>query len=369
MAASVRLSELTKLYGATRAVDRLSLSIVPGNMVALLGPSGCGKTTTLRMIAGLVEPNAGDIFIDDRRITRVPVHRRNIGMLFQNYALFPHMTVAENIAFGLETRGVKGSAATARVEDALQLVQLSGYGDRLPSQLSGGQQQRVALARALVVEPMLLLLDEPLGALDKSLRESMQTELRGLQQRLGVTTVFVTHDQDEALTMADRIVIMRDGWVEQIGAPAEVYQRPVSRFVADFLGAANFFRGRVERVADGVSLVAVPNGPTLTVPSPRTIGSPVTVALRPESIALTLFAANGDPPPNTTPAIVEQVIYHGFVTHLHLRMPNGAPLIAFRQNRAEIVDAPASPGTWLHASWPAESGHIVRDETAEPVPT
>ena len=178
MAASVCLSELTKLYGATRAVDRLSLSIAPGNMVALLGPSGCGKTTTLRMIAGLVEPNAGDRFIDDRRVTRVPVHRRNIGMLFQNYALFPHMTVAENIAFGLETRGVKGAAAAARVQGALQLVQLSGYGDRLPSQLSGGQEQRVALARALVVEPMLLL-DEPLGALDKSLRESMQTELRG----------------------------------------------------------------------------------------------------------------------------------------------------------------------------------------------
>src|SRR3984893_11897127 len=207
MAASLRLSELTKIYGTTRAVDRLSLSIAPGNMVALLGPRGYGKTTTLRMIAGLIEPNAGDIFIDDIRITRVPVHRRNIGMLFQNYALFPHMTVAENIAFGLETRGVKGSAAAERVQGALQLVQLSGYGDRLPSQLSGGQQQRVALARALVVEPMLLLLDEPLGALDKSLRESMQTELRGLQQRLGVTTVFVTHDQDEALTMADRIVI------------------------------------------------------------------------------------------------------------------------------------------------------------------
>jgi putative spermidine/putrescine transport system ATP-binding protein len=218
MAVSVRLSELTKVYGATRAVDRLSLSIAPGCMVALLGPSGCGKTTTLRMIAGLVEPNAGDIFIDDRRVTRVPVHRRNIGMLFQNYALFPHMTVAENIAFGLETRGVKGAAAAARVQGALQLVQLSGYSDRLPSQLSGGQQQRVALARALVVEPMLLLLDEPLGALDKNLRQSMQSELRGLQQRLGVTTVFVTHDQNEALTMADRIVIMRDGWVEQSGA-------------------------------------------------------------------------------------------------------------------------------------------------------
>src|SRR5271170_7467897 len=309
MAASVRLNELTKLFGTTRAVDRVSLAIEPGSMVALLGPSGCGKTTTLRMIAGLVEPSAGEISLDERSITPVPVHRRNIGMLFQNYALFPHMTVAENIAFGLETRGVKGAAALARVQGALQLVQLAGYGDRLPSQLSGGQQQRVALARALVVEPRLLLLDEPLGALDKSLRESMQTELRGLQQRLGVTTVFVTHDQDEALTMADRIVIMRDGWVEQIGAPAEVYQRPVSRFVADFLGAANFFRGRVERIVNGSSLVAVPGGPTLTVPSSRTIGSQVTVALRPESIALAPSAANGEPTPNTTPAIVEQVIY------------------------------------------------------------
>jgi ABC-type Fe3+/spermidine/putrescine transport system ATPase subunit len=255
--------------------------------------------------------------------------------------------------------------AYCRLEAAL--VQLCGYGDRLPSQLSGGQQQRVGLARALVVEPMLLLLDEPLGALDKSLRESMQTELRGLQQRLGVTTVFVTHDQDEALTMADRIVIMRDGWVEQIGAPTEVYQRPVSRFVADFLGAANFFRGRVERVVDAASLVVVPDGPTLTVPSSRAIGSQVTVALRPESIALASpAAANGEPAPNTTPAIVEQVIYHGFVTHLYLRMPNGAPLIAFRQNRAETSDAPSAPGTWLHASWPAASGQIVRDETAEP---
>jgi putative spermidine/putrescine transport system ATP-binding protein/spermidine/putrescine transport system ATP-binding protein len=195
----------------------------------------------------------------------------------------------------------------------------------------------------------------------------MQTELRGLQRRLGITTVFVTHDQDEALTMADRIVIMRDGWVEQIGDPSEVYQRPVSRFVADFLGAANFFRGRVERVVDGASLVVVPNGPTLTVPSQRTIGSQVTVALRPESIALAPpAAASGDPAANTTPAIIEQVIYHGFVTHLYLRLPNGAPLIAFRQNRVETSDVRSVPGTWLHASWSAESGHIVRDEAAEP---
>ena len=238
------------------------------------------------MIAGLVEPNAGDIFIDGRRITRVPVHRRNIGMLFQNYALFPHMTVAENIAFGLETRGVKAEAAAARVPRRLRLVQLSGYGDRLPAQLSGGQQQRVALARALVVEPALLLLDEPLGALDKSLRESMQMELRALQQRLGVTTVIVTHDQDEALTMADRIVIMRDGWSSRSAPQPRSISGRYRASSPSFLGAANFFRGRVERVADGVSLVTVPNGPTLTEPSPRTIGSQVTVALRPESIAL-----------------------------------------------------------------------------------
>src|SRR5271156_4774080 len=256
MAASVRLSELTKLYGATRAVDRLSLSIAPGNMVALLGPSGCGKTTTLRMIAGLIEPNAGDIFIDDRRITRVPVHRRNIGMLFQNYALFPHMTVAENVAFGLEARRLPRAETASRVAGALQLVQLDGYADRMPAQLSGGQQQRVALARCLVVEPALLLLDEPLGALDKSLRESMQVELRALQRRLGITTIMVTHDQEEALTLADQVAIMRNGQLEQLGSPTEVYQQPVSRFVAGFIGVSNFFRGRVERTG----YVTTPSG-------------------------------------------------------------------------------------------------------------
>src|ERR1700680_750852 len=274
-AASVRLRELTKLFGATRAVDRVSLTIEPGSMVALLGPSGCGKTTTLRMIAGLAEPSAGEIFLNERPITRVPVHRRNIGMLFQNYALFPHMTVAENIAFGLETRGVKRAAAAERVAGALQLVQLPEYGGRMPAQLSGGQQQRVALARALVVEPALLLLDEPLGALDKSLRQSMQVELRALQRRLGGATVMVTHDQDEALTMADRIVIMRDGYIEQVGAPAGVYQRPVSRFVAGFLGASNFLRGRVVGRCNDATLIDVPQGPTLSVPSTRPVGSEV----------------------------------------------------------------------------------------------
>ncbi len=227
------------------------MAIEPGSLVALLGPSGCGKTTTLRMIAGLLDPSAGEILLDDRPITRLPAYRRNIGMLFQNYALFPHMNVAENVGFGLEARGVGRDARAARTAAALRLVQLGDYGARLPAQLSGGQQQRVALARALVIQPALLLLDEPLGALDKSLRQSMQVELRALQRRLGITTVMVTHDQDEALTMADRIAIMRDGQLEQTGAPAEIYQRPASRFVASFLGAANFFRGRVDRVGEG----------------------------------------------------------------------------------------------------------------------
>src|SRR3954451_8967945 len=291
-AASVRLKELTKLFGEARAVDRVSLSIEPGSMVAMLGPSGCGKTTTLRMIAGLIEPNAGEILLDDRSITHVPVHRRNIGMLFQNYALFPHMTVAENIAFGLETRGVKRAAAAERVTGALQLVQLPGYGDRMPGQLSGGQQQRVALPRALVVEPALLLLDEPLGALDKALRESMQVELRALQQRLGVTTIMVTQDQDEALTMADRIVLIRDGRIEQVGAPGEVYQHPVSRFVAGFLGASNFLRGRVVDAANSGVLIEVPRGPIVSVTTSRPLGSQVTIALRPEAVSIEAAAGN-----------------------------------------------------------------------------
>jgi putative spermidine/putrescine transport system ATP-binding protein len=363
-AAAIRLNALTKLFGATRAVDRLSLSIEPGSMVALLGPSGCGKTTTLRMIAGLVEPSAGEIFLDERPITGVPVHRRNIGMLFQNYALFPHMNVAENIAFGLETRGIRRAAAAERVAGALRLVQLPEHSDRMPAQLSGGQQQRVALARALVVEPALLLLDEPLGALDKALRQSMQVELRALQRRLGVTTVMVTHDQDEALTMADRIVIMRDGWIEQVGTPAEVYQRPVSRFVAGFLGASNFLRGRVVGGCHGSILVDVPRGPAVSIPATRPIGSEVTVALRPEAVVI---EAAGDSDaaervPNVTAAVIEQIIYHGFATHMHLRLPNGDPLIAFEQNRGGVDRAAIRAGMQVRARWAPESVQIVRDE-------
>jgi putative spermidine/putrescine transport system ATP-binding protein len=358
----LRLRELTKLFRETRAVDRLSLSLEPGSMVALLGPSGCGKTTTLRMIAGLVEPSAGEIYLDDRPITRVPTHRRNIGMLFQNYALFPHMTVAENVAFGLEARGIRRKAAAARIGEALRLVQLDGYDRRMPAQLSGGQQQRVALARALVVQPALLLLDEPLGALDKSLRQSMQVELRRLQQRLGITTVMVTHDQDEALTMADRIAIMRDGNLEQTGSPAEVYQRPASRFIANFLGAANFFHGRVERAASGSLLVVLPGGLSLTVPASRPLGSPVTIAVRPEAVTVEPAGAEAaEAAPNTTDAVVQQIVYHGFVSRLYLQQPNGDPLIAFQQNQPGSEAPNITAGLKVRARWPAASNHIIRD--------
>jgi putative spermidine/putrescine transport system ATP-binding protein len=233
--------------------------------------------------------------------------------------------------------------------------------------LSGGQQQRVALARALVVEPAVLLLDEPLGALDKSLRQSMQVELRDLQRRLGITTVMVTHDQDEALTMADRIAIMRDGDIEQSGTPAEVYQLPVSRSIASFLGASNFFRGRVERADNGAICVAVPGGPAITVRSSRPIGAEVTVALRPESIKVAMpnetdgsgYAA---PRPNEVDALVEKVVYHGFISHLYLRQGNGDPLIAFQQNETGSFASPIAPGRQVRAYWSDESTHVVRDE-------
>jgi putative spermidine/putrescine transport system ATP-binding protein len=363
MAAPVRLRELIKQFGATRAVDRVSLAIEPGSIVALLGPSGCGKTTTLRMIAGLLRPDAGDIIIDGRSITDVPVHRRNVGMLFQNYALFPHMTVAENIGFGLETRNIRRNAAVPRIAAALQLVQLAGFEHRMPAQLSGGQQQRVALARALVVEPAVLLLDEPLGALDRGLRQDMQIELRDLQRRLGITTVLVTHDQDEALTIADRIAIMRDGYIEQSGTPAEVYQRPVSRFIASFLGASNFFCGKVERTESGAMCVAVPGGPAISVRSSRPIGTVVTIALRPESVKVDVPNGTQDAEPkiNEVDALVEKIVYHGFISHLYLRQNNGDPLIVFQQNEAG-ASPPIAPGKRVRAYWSEESNHVVRDE-------
>ncbi len=257
--ASLEVSDLSLFYGSVPALDAINLSVAQGEFVALLGPSGCGKTSLLRSIAGFVQPQKGAIRLGGRDVAGLPPRRRNIGIMFQSYALFPHMTVMENVLFGLECRGVSAAEARARAEAALKRVSLSAFGDRRPKQLSGGQQQRVALARAIVIEPDLLLLDEPLGALDKQLRLQMQTELKMLQRSLGVTALFVTHDQEEAMTMADRIVVMRDGVIQQVDEPETLFTRPRTAWVSDFVSAGNIVQGALEE-ADGFYRVEIAPG-------------------------------------------------------------------------------------------------------------
>lgn len=287
--AGVTFAAVEKRFNDFQALHPLTLQIESGELFSLLGPSGCGKTTTLRLIAGFEQPTAGRIRIGSDDVTGRPAHRRNFGMVFQNFALFPHLTVNQNVAFGLEMRRVSRSETTRRVAHALDLVALGHLGERYPSELSGGQQQRVALARAIVFEPAVLLLDEPLSALDKMLRDQMQIEIRDLQKRLGMTTVFVTHDQQEALTMSDRVAVMRDGQLLQVGAPREIYDHPDTEFVATFLGAANLLKGRVlGREPEGLS-VQIGDQPLLARPPAHHVSSPgdaVTLSLRPERIRL-----------------------------------------------------------------------------------
>ena len=355
----VRLDRLVKEYNRTVAVDDVSLTIEPGHMVALLGPSGCGKTTCLRMIAGLIRPTSGDVFVNDKKMTGVPVHRRNVGMLFQNYALFPHLTVEENIAFGLEMRGISKADAARKVGEALNLVQLSSFGKRYPAQLSGGQQQRVALGRALVIEPAMLLLDEPLGALDKGLRESMQVELRALQRRLGLTTVMVTHDQDEALTMADKIVVMRDGKLEQVGSATEIYQRPTSKFVAQFIGASNLFEGPIEQRNGSGALVRVSPELSLQVDQIPQSASDVMVSIRPEAIVVERIGQSSSQGVNSVTARVDQAIYRGFVSHYYLKTPSGGQIIVFEQNQSQQAGLRYAVGEEVVARWESPSNHVI----------
>ncbi|MFI4986828.1 MAG: ABC transporter ATP-binding protein [Alphaproteobacteria bacterium] len=299
---------MSKSFGRVTALHPSSLEIAAGELVALLGPSGCGKTTTLRLIAGFEVPDTGSIHIGTREVTELSPNRRRVGMVFQNYSLFPHMSVGENIAFGLKMARLPGAEIAARVRAILELVRLPGYEERYAHQLSGGQQQRVALARSLVTNPSVLLLDEPLGALDKNLRESMQFELRQLQQQLGITSVLVTHDQEEALTMSDRVAVMDRGHILQVGTPGEVYERPLSRFVSEFLGTANLFRcGVAAREAGGQLRLALPleGGETFhftasaggKVPSGHELpaGHELLVAIRPERIAIATASKEGEP--------------------------------------------------------------------------
>jgi len=282
------VEDLTVRYGQALAVDGVTLSIEPGEVVALLGPSRCGKTTLLRVIAGFVRQAGGRVRVDGTTIDHLPANQRNIGIVFQNYALFPHMTVAENVAYGLRARGVRGPEVQARVSRFLDTVQLGAFSERLPRQLSGGQQQRVALARALAVEPSILLLDEPFAALDRNLRLDMQIEVKRLQRTLGLTTILVTHDQDEAMSVADRIAVMNKGKVEQFDTPVAIYDRPQTLFVNGFIGTTNLLNGRIVALQNGTAMVTLDAGANLSLPAPEGIGpgAPVLLSVRPEQLAL-----------------------------------------------------------------------------------
>jgi putative spermidine/putrescine transport system ATP-binding protein len=312
----VRFDAIEKSYdGETLVVRSLDLSIQEGEFVTLLGPSGSGKTTTLMMLAGFETPTRGRILLAGSEITRTPPHKRGIGMVFQNYALFPHMTVAENLAFPLEVRRLPKAEIARKVALALDMVKLGAFGERNPSQLSGGQQQRAALARALVFEPRLVLMDEPLGALDKQLREHMQYEIKHLHERLGVTVVYVTHDQTEALTMSDRVAVFNHGRIEQIAPAREMYERPATAFVAQFIGENNQLPGIVERLENGLARVRVGEGDVVTAEAGPRLASDdkVIVSIRPERVRINDAAAE-----NSFPARILEVIYHG--DHLRLRL-------------------------------------------------
>jgi spermidine/putrescine ABC transporter ATP-binding subunit len=346
---ALTLRRLRKTFGAVVAVDDVSLDAAPGEFVSLLGPSGCGKSTVLRMVAGLIEPDSGHVVLAGDDVTRVPVHRRHLGLVFQSYALFPHMTVYENVAFGLRRRRIPEAELRPRVARMLDLVRLGPLGVRHPRELSGGQQQRVALARALVTEPRVLLLDEPLSNLDALLRDEMRVELKRLQERLGTTMIFVTHDQAEALTLSDRVVVMDHGRVEQIGTPEQVYRRPATPFVARFLGRANFLAGVVADVdADGAT-VALDTGAPVRAGRREGVrpGDRVHIALRQETIR---FEAAAGERPNRFPATV---VFHAFAGQAHhyvVQLDGGREL--------EVVTPGAEPpvgrGTRLHVEWAPE---------------
>ena len=340
----VEVDRVSKHYGTVRALDEVSLAFADGEFFGLLGPSGSGKTTLLRAIAGFVEPDSGDIRFDDRPVRDLAVHRREIGMVFQNYALFPHLSVFDNIAFGLSVRHLAAAEIKARVTEILGLVRLAGYEERRPRQLSGGQQQRVALARALVTRPRVLLLDEPLGALDKRLRQQMQIELRQIQREVGITTIFVTHDQEEALTLSDRIAIFNEGRVVQIGAPHAVYERPSSAFAASFLGDANFFAGQVSAEAGRIEADGGRRIATLDALPPA--GARITVAVRPEKMLLEPATAPERDTPNRWTGVVKQSVYSG--SSITYRVDVGTEIVVFAQNQSA---QPLAPGTAVAVTW------------------
>jgi spermidine/putrescine ABC transporter ATP-binding subunit len=354
--ADVRFEHVTKRYGRAVAVRDLTLEIPRGMFFALLGPSGCGKTTTLRLVAGFERPEGGEVFIRNERVTTVPSFRRDFAMVFQNFALFPHLDVSENVAFGLKMLRVPQAERAEQVRNALSLVKLDGFAERYPKQLSGGQQQRVAIARAIVMKPAVLLLDEPLGALDKNLREDMQVELRSLQRQLGITTVFVTHDQEEALTMSDRIAVMRDGVIEQLGAPRDVYERPATEFVATFLGASNLIEAVAVGGEDGRGVVEAALGRFAIAAGGLSPGQRLRLAVRPERVRVRPAGAPG------LPATVREVVYRGAAMQLFMES-GGLPLISFLQNESAGAGSWA-PGQAVSVSFEPDSVVVLKRSPA-----
>jgi spermidine/putrescine transport system ATP-binding protein len=350
-----------------RAVEHVDLRIAEGEFFSLLGPSGCGKTTTLRMVAGFEEPSAGRILLHGRDMVGVPPFRRDVNMVFQQYALFPHMDVFENVAFGLRRKKVDKGEIKRRVAEALSLVELEGRETRKPRQLSGGQQQRVALARALVNRPRALLLDEPLGALDLKLRQAMQLELKRIQREVGITFVYVTHDQEEALTMSDRLVVMNAGRIEQLGNPRELYEHPATRFVANFIGTSNILTGRLERRGDTWALAGL--GPDERVlvgdAGPAQPGQEVELAVRPEKVVL---RAEQDPPPPGQCALrgrVTEIVYLGTSTQYRTVTDGGQAVAVYRQNTSATPGADVLTGQVGWLEWPPEHSFVLGGGTKE----
>ncbi|WP_370315920.1 ABC transporter ATP-binding protein [Thalassolituus sp.] len=355
----VRIEKVTKHFGEVYAVDDISIDIHRGEFFSLLGASGCGKTTLLRMLAGFETPSSGRIYIDGQDVTDVPPYKRPINMMFQSYALFPHMTVAQNIAYGLKNEPLNRQQRRERVVEMMALVQIEKLATRKPHQLSGRQRQRVALARALAKHPKILLLDEPLGALDKKLRERTQFELVNLQERLGITFIIVTHDQEEAMTMSSRIALMHDGRIEQVDSPRRMYEFPATRYAANFIGSVNMFEGHVvSHEQDMVTIASEETGSELIVhhSQPLTQGMPVTVAVRPEKLKLTEKGTN---PANEITGTIQEIAYLGDVSIYHIDLPGGKRVQFTQSNIQALAELPLTWGQEITLTWSSHSCGVL----------
>jgi len=360
----ISIQDVSKHFGSIVAVDSIDLEISQGEFFALLGPSGCGKTTLLRMLAGFEMPSQGEIFIDGEQMSSVPPYRRPVNMVFQNYAIFPHLNVFQNIAFGLRKERLSADNLKTRVHEALSLIKMEGYGERKPDELSGGQRQRVALARALVKNPKVLLLDEPLGALDKNLREQMQLELRQLQKAVGVTFVFVTHDQEEALTMSDRIAVMSAGKVLEVGSPSGLYERPQTRFVADFLGTMNVFEGSIHaRDGDGYIVDTRGLGRICASAGSRdfAIGEKISVALRPENLKI-VDARSATAADGSVDGVMSNIAYFGDSAQVYVQLQGSEQaLVVSIQNQDGAASNLARGGGDITIGWSKPSVLLLKD--------